>query len=40
MPLKSFIKPNDILPILDILISKGAENITGSDFVIDGGQSI
>ncbi len=40
VPLKSFIKPNDILPILDILISKGAENITGSDFVIDGGQSI
>jgi 3-oxoacyl-[acyl-carrier protein] reductase len=40
VPLKSFIKPRDILPILDILISKNTVNITGSDFIIDGGQSI
>ncbi len=40
VPLKSFIYPYDILPILDVLISKNANNITGSDFIIDGGQSI
>ncbi len=40
VPLKSFIYPHDILPILDVLISKNANNITGSDFIIDGGQSI
>ena len=40
VPLKSFIYPRDILPILDVLISKNGNNITGSDFIIDGGQSI
>lgn len=40
VPLKSFIDPSDILPIIDVLISKNGNNVTGSDFIIDGGQSI
>ena len=40
VPLKSFIKPQEIFPIIDILISENGKNFTGSDFIVDGGQSI
>ena len=40
VPLKSFIKPQEIFPIIDILISDSGKNFTGSDFIVDGGQAI
>lgn len=40
VPLKSFIKPQEIFPIIDILISNNGKNFTGSDFIVDGGQAI
>ena len=40
VPLKSFILPLEIIAIIDMLLSEKGNNFTGSDFVIDGGQSI
>jgi len=40
VPLKSFIKPQEIFPIIDILLSDNGKNFTGSDFIVDGGQAI
>lgn len=40
VPLKSFIKPQEIFPIIDMLISDNGKNFTGSDFIVDGGQAI
>ena len=40
VPLKSFILPKEIISIIDLLISDKNTNFTGSDFIIDGGQSI
>ena len=40
VPLNSFIAPNEIISIIDLLISDKNTNFTGSDFIVDGGQSI
>ena len=40
VPLRSFIMPKEIISIIDMLISDKNSNFTGSDFIIDGGQSI
>ena len=40
IPLKRFIDPEDIAHMFQFLISDRAKNITGQNFIIDGGQSI
>ena len=40
VPLKSFGMPDDIYNMIDYLISDKAKFINGSNFVIDGGQTI
>lgn len=40
VPLKRFIDPLDIAHMVEFLISKKAQNITGQNFIVDGGQSI
>jgi 3-oxoacyl-[acyl-carrier protein] reductase len=40
IPLGRFVDPEDIAHMVDFLISDKAKNITGQNFVIDGGQSI
>ncbi|MDP1724143.1 MAG: SDR family oxidoreductase [Alphaproteobacteria bacterium] len=40
IPLGRFVSPNDIAHMAEFLISPNAHNITGQNFIIDGGQSI
>lgn len=40
VPLKRFIDPLDIAHMVEFLISEKAQNITGQNFIVDGGQSI
>lgn len=40
VPLECFISPTDIAHMVDFLLSDKAHNITGQNFIIDGGQSI
>ncbi len=40
IPLQRFIEPDDIANMALFLISPSANNITGQNFIIDGGQSI
>jgi 3-oxoacyl-[acyl-carrier protein] reductase len=40
IPLGRFIRPEDIAYMVEFLISNKAQNITGQNFIIDGGQSI
>ena len=40
IPLRRFIEPVDIACLAKFLISDQAKNITGQDFIVDGGQSI
>ena len=40
IPLKRFINPIDVAEMAFFLISEKAKNITGQNFIIDGGQSI
>ena len=40
VPLKSFIQSKEIIAVIDLLLSEKGNNFTGSDFVIDGGQSL
>lgn len=40
IPLRRFVSPNDIAHMAEFLISPNANNITGQNFIIDGGQSI
>lgn len=40
IPLKRFIQPSDIAEMALFLLSDQAKNITGQNFIIDGGQSI
>src|SRR5579863_5219758 len=40
IPLKRFIDPEDIAYMVQFLLSEKGKNITGQNFIIDGGQSI
>jgi NAD(P)-dependent dehydrogenase (short-subunit alcohol dehydrogenase family) len=40
IPLRRFIHPDDIAYMVEFLISDKANNITGQNVVIDGGQTI
>ena len=40
VPLRKFISAKDIIRIIKLLHAKSGDNITGSDFIIDGGQSL
>lgn len=40
IPLRRFVKPVDVAQMALFLVSEKADNITGQNFVIDGGQSI
>lgn len=40
VPLNKFCKPNEIAAICDYLLSESGDNITGSKFIIDGGESL
>ena len=40
VPLRKFISAKDIISIIKLLHAKSGDNITGSDFIIDGGQSL
>lgn len=40
IPLRRFIEPSDIAYLVQFLISSQSKNITGQDFILDGGQSI
>ncbi len=40
VPLRRFVHPNDIAHMVEFLISDKANNITGQNFIVDGGQSI
>ena len=40
VPINKFCNPKQIAEICDYLFGKSGDNITGSKFVIDGGESI
>jgi len=40
VPLNEFCKPNQIAEICDYLLNESGDNITGSKFIIDGGESL
>lgn len=40
IPLKRFITPDDIAHMVEFLLSANAQNITGQNFIIDGGQCV
>lgn len=40
VPLRRFVKPVDVAEMALFLVSEKADNITGQNFIIDGGQSI
>lgn len=40
IPLRRFVKPIDVAQMALFLVSEKADNITGQNFIIDGGQSI
>ena len=40
VPLNSFIYPQQIFDICNLILSEKKKTITGSNFVIDGGQSL
>ncbi len=40
IPLRRFVTGDDIAHMVSFLISDAAKNITGQNFIIDGGQSI
>lgn len=40
VPLNKFCKPNQIAEICDYLLNETGDNITGSKFIIDGGESL
>ena len=40
IPLNRFVKPQDVASMVSYLLSTNASNITGQNFIIDGGQTI